>query len=67
MVDVLTYPSTIRPWDHLGGQMLYLARTNKEGEMKENWDMIDLTADVAPELAAPPARPRGEGARARGA
>jgi len=47
--------------------MLYLARTNKEGEMKENWDMIDMIADVAPELAAPPARPRGEGARARGA
>ncbi len=67
MVDVLTYPSTIRPWDQLVGQMLYLARTKKEGEMKENWDMIERIADIAPERAAPPARPRGEGARVRGA
>ncbi len=48
------YPSTVRPWDHLVGQMLYLAKTKKEGEMKEKWDMIQMIADVAPEVAAPP-------------
>jgi len=48
------YPSTIRPWDHLVGQMIYLARTKRESEMKERWDMIEMVADVAPELASPP-------------
>ena len=48
------YPSTIRPWDHLVGQMLYLAKTKKEGEMKEKWDMIEMISEVAPEVAAPP-------------
>jgi branched-chain amino acid transport system substrate-binding protein len=48
------YPSTIREWDHLVGQMLYLARTKKPGEMKEKWDMIEMIADIAPEQASPP-------------
>ncbi len=48
------YPSTIRPWDHLVGQMLYLAKTKRENEMKEKWDMIEMLADIAPEQAAPP-------------
>jgi branched-chain amino acid transport system substrate-binding protein len=48
------YPSTIRPWDHLVGQMIYLARTKREDQMKEKWDMIDMIADIAPEQASPP-------------
>jgi len=48
------YPSVIREWDHLVGQMLYLARTKKPADMKERWDMIEMIADVAPEAAAPP-------------
>lgn len=48
------YPSTIRPWDHLVGQMLYLAKTKRENDMKEKWDMIEMIADVSPEQAAPP-------------
>ena len=48
------YPSTIRPWDHLVGQMIYLARTKRENQMKEKWDMIEMIADIAPEQASPP-------------
>jgi len=48
------YPSTIRPWDHLVGQMVSLARTKREDQMKEKWDMIEMIADIAPEQAAPP-------------
>jgi branched-chain amino acid transport system substrate-binding protein len=48
------YPSTIRPWDHLVGQMVTLARTKRESQMKERWDMIEMIADIAPEIAAPP-------------
>ncbi len=48
------YPSTIRPWDHLVGQMIYLAKTKRENDMKEKWDMIEMIADIAPEQAAPP-------------
>jgi hypothetical protein len=48
------YPSTIRPWDHLVGQMIYLARTKRENQMKEKWDMIEMIGDIAPEHASPP-------------
>jgi branched-chain amino acid transport system substrate-binding protein len=48
------YPSVIREWDHLVGQMLYLARTKKESEMKEKYDMIDMMSAVPPEVASPP-------------
>jgi branched-chain amino acid transport system substrate-binding protein len=48
------YPSTIRPWDHLVGQMLVLAKTKRETEMKEKWDMIEMIAEIPPEVAAPP-------------
>jgi branched-chain amino acid transport system substrate-binding protein len=48
------YPSAIRPWDHLVGQMLYLAKTKRENEVKEKWDMIEMIADIAPEQASPP-------------
>jgi branched-chain amino acid transport system substrate-binding protein len=48
------YPSTIRPWDHLVGQMIYLARTKREDQMKEKWDMIEMIAEIPPEVAAPP-------------
>jgi branched-chain amino acid transport system substrate-binding protein len=48
------YPSAIRPWDHLVGQMLYLAKTKRENEVKERWDMIEMIADIAPEQASPP-------------
>jgi branched-chain amino acid transport system substrate-binding protein len=48
------YPSTIRPWDHLVGQMIYLARTKREGEMREKFDMIEMIADIPPEQASPP-------------
>jgi branched-chain amino acid transport system substrate-binding protein len=48
------YPSTIRPWDHLVGQMIYLARTKRESQMQERWDMIEMIADIAPEQASPP-------------
>ncbi len=48
------YPCTIRPWDHLVGQMLYLAKTKRESEMKEKWDMIEMIAEIPPEQAAPP-------------
>lgn len=48
------YPSVIREWDHLVGQMLYLARTKKESEMKGKYDMIDMMSAVPPEIASPP-------------
>ena len=48
------FPSVIREWDHLVGQMLYLARTKKESEMKGKYDMIDMMAAVPPEIASPP-------------
>jgi branched-chain amino acid transport system substrate-binding protein len=48
------YPSVIREWDHLVGQMLYLARTKKESEMKGKYDMIDMMSAVPPEVASPP-------------
>jgi branched-chain amino acid transport system substrate-binding protein len=48
------YPSVIREWDHLVGQMLYLARTKKESEMKDKYDMIDMMSAVPPEVASPP-------------
>jgi branched-chain amino acid transport system substrate-binding protein len=48
------YPSVIREWDHLVGQMLYLARTKKVSEMKDKYDMIEMLSAVPPELASPP-------------
>lgn len=48
------YPSTIREWDHLVGQMVYLARAKKPEQMKEKYDMIEMIADVPPEQASPP-------------
>jgi len=48
------FPSVIREWDHLVGQMLYLARTKKESEMKDKYDMIDMMSAVPPEVASPP-------------
>ena len=34
--------------------MIFLARTKREDQMKEKWDMIEMIADIAPEQAAPP-------------
>jgi branched-chain amino acid transport system substrate-binding protein len=48
------YPSVIREWDHLVGQMLYLARTKKESDMKDKYDMIEMMSAVPPEVASPP-------------
>ena len=48
------YPSVIREWDHLVGQMLYLARTKKPSEMKDKYDMIEMLAAIPPEVASPP-------------
>jgi branched-chain amino acid transport system substrate-binding protein len=48
------YPSVIREWDHLVGQMLYLARSRKPSEMKDRYDLIELIADLPPEQVAPP-------------
>jgi branched-chain amino acid transport system substrate-binding protein len=48
------FPSVIREWDHLVGQMLYLARTKKESEMKDKYDMIDMMSAVPPDAASPP-------------
>ena len=48
------YPSVIREWDHLVGQMVYLARTKKPGEMKDKYDMIEMLSAVPPEVASPP-------------
>jgi len=47
------YPSTIRPWDHLVGQMLYLAKTKRENEMKERHDRDDRGHRAGAGLAAP--------------
>ena len=38
----------IREWDHLVGQMLYLARTKKPSEMKDKYDMIEMLSAVPP-------------------
>ena len=48
------YPSVIREWDHLVGQMIFLARTKKPSDMKDKYDLIELIADVPPEQASPP-------------
>ncbi len=48
------YPSVIREWDHLVGQMLYLARSKKASEMKDKYDMIEMLSAVPPEVASPP-------------
>lgn len=48
------YPSVIREWDHLVGQMLYLARTKKASDMKDKYDMIEMLSAVSPEDASPP-------------
>ena len=48
------YPSTIREWDHLVGQMLYLAKGKKPEQMKDKYDMIEIVADLSPEQASPP-------------
>jgi branched-chain amino acid transport system substrate-binding protein len=48
------YPSVIREWDHLVGQMLYLAKSKKPSEMKDRYDCLELIADVPPEQVSPP-------------
>jgi branched-chain amino acid transport system substrate-binding protein len=48
------YPSVIREWDHLVGQMLYLAKSKKPGEMRDKYDMIEMIADLPPEQVSPP-------------
>ena len=48
------YPSTIREWDHLVGQMIFLGRAKKASQMKDKYDLIELIADVPPEQASPP-------------
>ena len=48
------YPSVVREWDHLVGQMLYLARCKKASEMKDRYDCVELVADVPPEQISPP-------------
>jgi branched-chain amino acid transport system substrate-binding protein len=48
------YPSVIREWDHLVGQMVYLAKSKKPSEMKEKYDLIELIADLPPEQVSPP-------------
>lgn len=48
------YPSVVREWDHLVGQMLYLARCKKVSEMKDRYDRVELVADVPPEQISPP-------------
>ena len=48
------YPSVIREWDHLVGQMLYLAKSKKPSEMKDKYDLIELIADLPPEQVSPP-------------
>ena len=48
------HPSTIREWDHLVGQMLFLARAKKEKDMKEKYDLIELISDLSPEDVSPP-------------
>jgi branched-chain amino acid transport system substrate-binding protein len=48
------YPSVVREWDHLVGQMIYLAKTKKPEQMKDKFDMIDFIADLSPEQVSPP-------------
>jgi branched-chain amino acid transport system substrate-binding protein len=48
------YPSVVREWDHLVGQMLYLAKSKKPSEMKDKYDLIELIADLPPEQVSPP-------------
>jgi branched-chain amino acid transport system substrate-binding protein len=48
------HPSTIREWDHAVAQTIYLARTKREQDMKNKFDMVDLVDSVAPEKTAPP-------------
>ena len=50
------YPSTIREWDHLVGQMIFLARAKKEKDMKEKYDLIELIAEMAPSRGVAAAR-----------
>ena len=48
------YPSVVREWDHLVGQMLYLAKSKKPSEMKDKYDLIEMIADLSPEQVSPP-------------
>jgi branched-chain amino acid transport system substrate-binding protein len=48
------YPSVIREWDHLVGQMLYLAKSKKPSDMKDKYDLLELIADLPPEQVSPP-------------
>ncbi len=48
------HPSTIREWDHLVGQMIFLARAKKEKDMKEKYDLIELIAEMTPAEVSPP-------------
>jgi len=48
------HPSVIREWDHLVGQMIFLAKAKKAGDMKEKYDLIELIADIPPEQISPP-------------
>jgi len=48
------HPSVIREWDHLVGQMLYLAKGKKPSDMKDKYDLLELIADVPPEQVSPP-------------
>jgi branched-chain amino acid transport system substrate-binding protein len=48
------HPSTIREWDHAVIQTIYLARTKREQEMKNKFDMVELLDSVAPQKIAPP-------------
>jgi branched-chain amino acid transport system substrate-binding protein len=48
------HPSTIREWDHAVAQTIYLARTKREQDMKNKFDMVDLVDSIAPEKTAPP-------------
>lgn len=48
------YPSVIREWDHLQGQMLYLARSKKPSQMRDKYDLIEMIAEIPPEQASPP-------------
>jgi hypothetical protein len=44
----------IREWDHLVGQMIYLARTKRPEQVKDRFDMIEFIADLSPEQVSPP-------------
>jgi branched-chain amino acid transport system substrate-binding protein len=48
------YPSTIREWDHLVSNMIFLAKAKKPNEMKDKWDLMELIGDLPPEQIAPP-------------